>query len=209
MHETVATVVENREMGSGVWLLRLRDAGVCSDHQPGRFVMLGTGPAVENGPPAPLLAGLLAAKRAGLAAFRAVGNWAWVDVLREPAHAIVPDLEEAAELHDLTARWLTLHAPGAGLADEWIAEHWLKAGERRRAIAALRRAASENASLGLESDALRLLRLATRHERKLARETADRSRSDTVTDLFERRDLLRSERLRSSPTDRFRWSTTG
>jgi len=55
MHETVATVVENREMGSGVWLLRLRDAGVCSDHQPGRFVMLGTGAAVENGPPAPLL----------------------------------------------------------------------------------------------------------------------------------------------------------
>jgi len=168
-------------------------------------MLLGVAPC----DPAPLLAGLLAAKRAGLAAFRAVGNWAWVDVLREPAHAIVPDLEEAAELHDLTARWLTLHAPGAGLADEWIAEHWLKAGERRRAIAALRRAASENASLGLESDALRLLRLATRHERKLARETADRSRSDTVTDLFERRDLLRSERLRSSPTDRFRWSTTG
>ncbi len=55
MHETVATVVENREMGSGVWLLRLRDAAVCSEHQPGRFVMLGTGAAVENGPPAPLL----------------------------------------------------------------------------------------------------------------------------------------------------------
>lgn len=55
MHETVATVVENRALGSGVWLLRLREAAVCADHEPGRFVMLGTGEPVEDGPPAPLL----------------------------------------------------------------------------------------------------------------------------------------------------------
>ncbi len=55
MHETVATVVENRELGSGVWLLRLRSSAVCSDHEPGRFVMLGTGEEVAGGPPSPLL----------------------------------------------------------------------------------------------------------------------------------------------------------
>lgn len=55
MHETVATVVENRDLGSGVWLLRLRSAAVCADQRPGRFVMLGTGEEVEGGPPAPIL----------------------------------------------------------------------------------------------------------------------------------------------------------
>jgi dihydroorotate dehydrogenase electron transfer subunit len=55
MHETVATVVENRDLGSGVWLLRLHNADVCAAHRPGRFVMLGTGEELEGGPPAPLL----------------------------------------------------------------------------------------------------------------------------------------------------------
>ena len=55
MHETVATVVENRDLGSGVWLLRLRNADVCADPRAGRFVMLGVGETVEGGPPAPML----------------------------------------------------------------------------------------------------------------------------------------------------------
>lgn len=55
MHETVATVVENRDLGSGVWLLRLRSAAVCAAQRPGRFVMLGTGEAPESGPPSPIL----------------------------------------------------------------------------------------------------------------------------------------------------------
>jgi len=55
MHETVATVVENRDLGSGVHLLRLRNADVCSEQRAGRFVMLGTGEDVAGGPPAPML----------------------------------------------------------------------------------------------------------------------------------------------------------
>jgi len=55
MHETVATVIENRDLGSGVWLLRLRNADVCAEQQAGRFVMLGVGEATEGQPPAPML----------------------------------------------------------------------------------------------------------------------------------------------------------
>lgn len=55
MHETVATVVENRDLGSGVWLLRLRSPAVCSEQRAGRFVMIGTGEEVAGGPPAPML----------------------------------------------------------------------------------------------------------------------------------------------------------
>jgi dihydroorotate dehydrogenase electron transfer subunit len=55
MHETVATVVENRSLGSGVWLLRLRSADVCAEQRAGRFVMLGTGERVAEGPPSPML----------------------------------------------------------------------------------------------------------------------------------------------------------
>ena len=55
MHETVATVVENRDLGSGVWLLRLRSAAVCAEQEPGRFVMLGAGDQPQSGPPSPIL----------------------------------------------------------------------------------------------------------------------------------------------------------
>lgn len=55
MRETVATVVENRDLGSGVHLLRLRSPEVCAEQEPGRFVMLGTGEEVTHGPPAPML----------------------------------------------------------------------------------------------------------------------------------------------------------
>ncbi|MCO4772188.1 MAG: dihydroorotate dehydrogenase electron transfer subunit [Deltaproteobacteria bacterium] len=55
MHETVATVVENRDLGSGVHLLRLRNREVCAEQRAGRFVMLGVGETVEGNPPAPML----------------------------------------------------------------------------------------------------------------------------------------------------------
>lgn len=158
--------------------------------------------------PSPLLAGLLAAKRAGVVTFRAIGGRAWVTLVTNPPHAVVPDVGQTRELHARAARWLTLHLPGSGLGDEWIAQHWLEAGQRQRAVGSLRRAASESAALGLDHEALRLLRVAAVHRRKAAEQVADRERAESVTDLFERRDLLRGLRPAGAPADRFRWSTT-
>lgn len=44
MHTTESTVVENRDLGHGVWLLRLRGAEIGQDVRPGCFVMLSCGP---------------------------------------------------------------------------------------------------------------------------------------------------------------------
>jgi len=43
MHTSVSTVVENRDLGHGVWLLRLRDADLAADCVAGCFVMVGVG----------------------------------------------------------------------------------------------------------------------------------------------------------------------
>jgi len=43
MHTSVSNVVENRDLGHGVWLLRLRDAELAADCVAGCFVMIGVG----------------------------------------------------------------------------------------------------------------------------------------------------------------------
>lgn len=43
MHTSISTVVENRDLGHGVWLLRLRDGELTADCAPGCFVMVGVG----------------------------------------------------------------------------------------------------------------------------------------------------------------------
>ena len=44
MRDAVCDVVENRDLGGGVWLLRLRDPAMAAEMAPGRFVMLQVGP---------------------------------------------------------------------------------------------------------------------------------------------------------------------
>lgn len=44
MRDAVCEVVENRDLGGGVWLLRLRDPGMAAEMAPGNFVMLQVGP---------------------------------------------------------------------------------------------------------------------------------------------------------------------
>ncbi len=46
MADVVATIIENRDLGGGVWLMRLREPTVAAAAagQPGRFVMLSCGP---------------------------------------------------------------------------------------------------------------------------------------------------------------------
>jgi hypothetical protein len=135
------------------------------------------------------------------------GNQAWLLHASSGTH-VVPSPEEATELHSRAARWLTLHLPGGGLGDESVGEHWARAGEHRRAAVALRRAATANAALGLDGDALRLLRLVAHHERLEARNRARQqvgAWDESATDIFERRDRLRA--LRRGPgerQDRFR-----
>lgn len=43
MHTSNSTVVENRDLGNGVWLLRLRDRELAADCVAGCFVMVGVG----------------------------------------------------------------------------------------------------------------------------------------------------------------------
>lgn len=50
MPDSQSTVVSNRDLGGGVWLLRLRGADIVDGMVPGRFVMLACGPEL-----APLL----------------------------------------------------------------------------------------------------------------------------------------------------------
>ncbi|MEE2829070.1 MAG: dihydroorotate dehydrogenase electron transfer subunit [Myxococcota bacterium] len=44
MQDSIATVVENRDLGNGVWLLRLKDPSVVAHLAPGCFVMVACGP---------------------------------------------------------------------------------------------------------------------------------------------------------------------
>jgi hypothetical protein len=122
-----------------------------------------------------------------------------------PHPFVVPGHKEAQELHARAARWLTLHLPGAGLAEERIAVHWRRGGRPDRAAASYRRAAAVNATAGLDSEALRLLRLSDRLERIARREAAAVAEdpSSTTSDLYELRALLGKV---AGSTDRFRWS---
>ena len=44
MRDALCEVVQNRDLGGGVWLLRLRDPGMAAEMAPGRFVMVQVGP---------------------------------------------------------------------------------------------------------------------------------------------------------------------
>jgi dihydroorotate dehydrogenase electron transfer subunit len=44
MRDAVCDVVENRDLGGGVWLLRLRDPDMAAEMAPGCFIMLQVGP---------------------------------------------------------------------------------------------------------------------------------------------------------------------
>lgn len=122
-----------------------------------------------------------------------------------PHPFLVPADGERRDLHARAARWLTLHLPGAGLAEERIATHWRQAERPDRAAASFRRAAAANAAAGLDGEALRLLRLSDRLER-IARRKASAAGDDgtsTTSDLYELRGLLASG---GGSTDAFRWS---
>jgi len=121
-----------------------------------------------------------------------------------PHPFLVPGEAERRVLHERAARWLTLHLPGAGLAEDRIAYHWRHSGRPERAAASFRRAAAVNATVGLDSEALRLLRLSGRMDhiaRRLA--AAGDDGSSTTSDLYELRAMLASG---GGSSDAFRWS---
>jgi tRNA A-37 threonylcarbamoyl transferase component Bud32 len=122
-----------------------------------------------------------------------------------PHPFLVPGEQERRDLHARAARWLTLHLPGAGLGEERIASHWRQADRPDRAAASYRRAAAANAAAGLDSEALRMLRLSgslERIARRRASATADDG-SSTTSDLYELRSMLAAG---GGSTDRYRWS---
>ena len=150
------------------------------------------------------------AERGGRLQLRTVGNGVWIEQGELSAAAVELPEQERRELHARAARWLTLHLPGVGLCDEWIAEHWTAAGDPQRAAAALRRSAGAHAELNLESEALRLLRVAWTFEQRSLRAARERPGPPMETDLFERRALLLAARSRTDhATDEFSWPTAG
>jgi len=176
----------------------------------GSPVPLGLLLAVAPKRPSAVLAGILASVRSGNLQVRRIGNHAWVEAVGAPPSRLVLPAPLACALHERAARWLTLHLPGGGVAAEWVAQHWVAAGEHRRAAGALHRCASASASAGFTAEALRMLRLAEVYERRARILARSHRGAETESDVFERRDLLRAlsgEYPRT--TDRFRWSTTG